>query len=30
MDETFYGAIDDGRNGGGVALFAADLPAPPA
>ena len=22
MDETFYGSIDDGRNGGGVALFA--------
>ena len=22
MDETFHGTIDDGRNGGGVALFA--------
>lgn len=22
MDETFHGSIDDGRNGGGVALFA--------
>jgi hypothetical protein len=30
MDETFYGTIDDGRNGGGVALFAAGLPGPPA
>lgn len=29
MDETFYGSIDDGRNGGGVALFAADGPVPP-
>jgi hypothetical protein len=27
MDETFHGTIDDGRNGGGVALFAADGPA---
>lgn len=27
MDETFYGTIDDGRNGGGVVLFATDGPA---
>lgn len=27
MDETFHGTIDDGRNGGGVSLFAADAPA---
>jgi len=27
MDETFYGKIGDGRNGGGVSLFAPDGPA---
>jgi hypothetical protein len=28
MDETFFTVIDDGRNGGGVALYAADRSAP--
>jgi hypothetical protein len=28
MDETFFTVIDDGRNGGGVSLFAADGPNP--